>query len=86
MPSGSGRNNPMLQTFDTISPPRIYNMTAPSRTSSLFTYTPSEQNLDGVAPEYDGYASLPPADERLAEKKDEQRYRMLLNHQFHRSC
>jgi hypothetical protein len=81
--------NPTLQTFDTISP--AFKVTAPSsRTSSLFSHTPStstEESPVGVqVPEYDGYASPPPADERIAEQKNEQRYRILLSHQFHRSC
>ncbi|KAF9462806.1 hypothetical protein BDZ94DRAFT_1260375 [Collybia nuda] len=59
---------------------------ASSRASSLFTHTPStqsEENLNLV--NYEGYDSPPPADERLAEIRNERRYRMLLSHQFHPS-
>lgn len=68
--------------------PVFYTPSAPSsRASSLFTHTPStqsEENLGVV--NYEGYDSPPPADERLAEIRNERRYRMLLGHQFHPSC
>ncbi|KAL4243264.1 Serine/threonine-protein kinase [Abortiporus biennis] len=35
--------------------------------------------------EYSGYESPPPADERVAAARDERRYRMLLQHEFHPS-
>jgi hypothetical protein len=83
--------DPVLKTFDTISASHTFRVTAPSsRASSLFTHTPSspsEENLGGAhIPEHDGYASPPPVHEWIAEKKNEQRYRILLTHQFHRSC
>lgn len=83
--------DPVLETFDTLSASHTFKVTAPSsRASSLFTHTPSspsEENSGGDhIPEYDGYASPPPAHEWIADKKHEQRYRILLTHQFHRSC
>jgi hypothetical protein len=86
-----GNQDLVLKTFDTLSGSHTFKVTAPSsRASSLFTHSPSssfEENLGGVhIPEYDGYASPPPVDEWIAEKKNEQRYRILLTHQFHRSC
>lgn len=67
--------------------PVFYTPSAPSsRASSLFTHTPStmsEENLNLV--NYEGYDSPPPADERLAEIRNERRYRMLLSHPFHPS-
>ena len=90
MPNGSDQS---LQTFDTISPSNAFEVTAPSsRTSSLFTHAPNipfipfEDHPVGVAPEYDSYTPPSPEDESLAEKMNEQQYRILLAHQFHRSC
>jgi hypothetical protein len=55
--------------------------------SSIFEATTSESdddnNLDLLV--YEGYDSPPPANERLAELRNERRYRLLLEHEFHRS-
>jgi hypothetical protein len=57
-----------------------------SRSSSIFTSAPESPSEDGNAHlDYDGYDSPPPATERLAELRNERRYRMLLNHDFHPS-
>ncbi|KAG7086098.1 hypothetical protein E1B28_003613 [Marasmius oreades] len=72
--------------------PVIYTPSAPSSaTSSIFTSDPSTRSETdsifalGHPPEYDGYDSPPPLDSRLAEARDERRYRMLLVHDFHPS-
>ena len=58
-----------------------------SRSSSIFTSVPESASDEGVTfPDYEGYDSPPPANERLAELRSERRYRMLLNHDFHPSC
>jgi abelson tyrosine-protein kinase 1 len=55
--------------------------------SSIFETATSESdddnNLDLLV--YEGYDSPPPANERLAELRNERRYRLLLDHEFHRS-
>ena len=58
--------------------------------SSVFSITPgswSEENLaEVVTPEHEGCGSFPPEDEKIVERKNERRYRILLSHQFHSSC
>ncbi|ESK86494.1 hypothetical protein Moror_9860 [Moniliophthora roreri MCA 2997] len=62
--------------------PVIYTPSAPSSaTSSLFDPSTGSQSEDVE----DGYDSPPPANERLAETRNERRYRMLLVHEFHPS-
>jgi abelson tyrosine-protein kinase 1 len=41
---------------------------------------------EGGALEHSGYDSPPPTNERIAEMRNERRYRMLLSHDFHPSC
>ncbi|KAL1669009.1 hypothetical protein GGF50DRAFT_45197 [Schizophyllum commune] len=53
--------------------------TSSSRASSLFMH-----DEEGGA-DYAGYESPPPATEMLAEIKNERRYRLLLNHEYHPS-
>ncbi|KAF9255884.1 hypothetical protein L218DRAFT_911907 [Marasmius fiardii PR-910] len=72
--------------------PVIYTPSAPSSaTSSIFTSDPSSRSESGSLVngrgqmEFDGYDSPPPIDSRLAEARDERRYRMLLVHDFHPS-
>ncbi|KAK1225756.1 hypothetical protein PQX77_011299 [Marasmius sp. AFHP31] len=72
--------------------PVIYTPSAPSSaTSSIFTSDPnsirSEDGSIGAVPNRfdDGYDSPLPSDTRLAEARDERRYRMLLVHDFHPS-
>ncbi|KAE9407480.1 hypothetical protein BT96DRAFT_933245 [Gymnopus androsaceus JB14] len=81
-----------LQMPETV----IYTPSRPpsSTTSSIFTSTPSESQEEEaydahggktMAMEYDGYDSPPPANELLAEARNERRYRLLLVHDFHPS-
>ena len=60
-----------------------------SRASSLFASTPSTRSEENVGVvDWEGYDSPPPADERIAEVRNERRYRLLLVHEFHpsRAC
>jgi hypothetical protein len=57
--------------------------------SSIFETTTSESDDDTnveMLAEYEGYDSPPPANERLADLRNERRYRLILEHEFHRSC
>ncbi|KAK7455814.1 hypothetical protein VKT23_010848 [Stygiomarasmius scandens] len=56
-------------------------------TSSIFTSTPSSSGDEGRNHllEYDGYDSPPPANDVIAEQRNERRYRLLLQHEFHPS-
>jgi abelson tyrosine-protein kinase 1 len=58
-----------------------------SDTSSIFTSTPSSSGDEArnALLEYDGYDSPPPANETIAEQRNERRYRLLLQHEFHPS-
>ncbi|KAK0451188.1 uncharacterized protein EV420DRAFT_1561339 [Desarmillaria tabescens] len=70
--------------------PMAYISSAPlSRASSTAeSTTPSTQSEEESIRsmlEYDGYVSPPVADQRIAEARDERRYRLLLTHKFHPS-
>ncbi|KAH9924941.1 hypothetical protein B0H21DRAFT_886279 [Amylocystis lapponica] len=54
-----------------------------SRASSLAT--PDSLSADGVLLDFPGYESPVPQDEQRAELRNERRYRMLLQHEFHPS-
>jgi hypothetical protein len=56
--------------------------------SSIFDSSQSSEDDDRLLGmwEHEGYDSPPPADERIAEIRNERRYRMLLGHEFHPSC
>ncbi|PCH42817.1 hypothetical protein WOLCODRAFT_25573 [Wolfiporia cocos MD-104 SS10] len=56
-----------------------------SRTSSAFSDAADSRSDHGVMLDLPGYESPPPADERFAEIRNERRYRMLLQHEFHPS-
>ncbi|KAF5362649.1 hypothetical protein D9758_009617 [Tetrapyrgos nigripes] len=58
-----------------------------SDTSSIFTSTPSDSGDEArnALLEYDGYDSPPPANDIIAEQRNERRYRLLLQHDFHPS-
>jgi abelson tyrosine-protein kinase 1 len=58
----------------------------PSRASSIFTTAHGDSDEGGGVFEHSGYDSPPPANERIAEGRNERRYRMLLSHDFHPSC
>ncbi|KAL1695922.1 hypothetical protein GGG16DRAFT_44228 [Schizophyllum commune] len=58
--------------------------TSSSRASSLFMHDEEGGEPAGGA-DYAGYESPPPATEMLAEIKNERRYRLLLNHEYHPS-
>ncbi|TCD62464.1 hypothetical protein EIP91_006834 [Steccherinum ochraceum] len=60
----------------------------PSRASSMFVSTTTEtsqSDYEILHEDLEGYESPPPADDRIAEIKNERRYRMLLQHEFHPS-
>lgn len=70
--------------------PVLYTPSGPnsSRASSIFTSTPSlssEEDILNIVVDYEGYDSPPPADERIADMRNERRYRLLLVHEFHPS-
>ncbi|KAK0472502.1 hypothetical protein IW261DRAFT_1343551, partial [Armillaria novae-zelandiae] len=58
---------------------------ASSTAESTTPSTPSEDESIRNMVEYDGYDSPPVADKRIAEARDERRYRLLLTHKFHPS-
>lgn len=67
--------------------PVIFTPGPSSRTSSIIASIHSEEHISFV--DYDaGYESPPPIDTRIAELKNERRYRMLLTHDYHpsRAC
>ena len=57
---------------------------ASSRTSSVFLHHDPEEEAVTVF-HIDGYESPPPLDERMAQIKNERRYRLLLTHDYHPS-
>ncbi|KAG6855823.1 hypothetical protein H0H87_010489 [Tephrocybe sp. NHM501043] len=83
----------------TPSVPSDLSSSTSSRASSLFSHTPSSRSLEDLglsltapsahAGEHmglgSGYESPAPQDDRLRLMRDERRYRLLLNHQFHPS-
>ncbi|THH30137.1 hypothetical protein EUX98_g4033 [Antrodiella citrinella] len=59
-----------------------------SRASSIFMSSAtdtSQSDYEFLREDLSGYESPPPADERIAEIRNERRYRMLLQHEFHPS-
>ncbi|KAJ7772628.1 hypothetical protein DFH07DRAFT_167310 [Mycena maculata] len=81
---------------DTVATPRTHMteeviFTPSSRNSSLATSSipqlnPSEEDLNHLLlGNRDGAESPPPANERMAQLRNERRYRLLLNHEFHPS-
>ncbi|CCM05813.1 uncharacterized protein FIBRA_08047 [Fibroporia radiculosa] len=56
-----------------------------SRSSSMCEDTPDSRSDAGVMLDPPGYQSPPPADARDAQIRNERRYRMLLQHEFHPS-
>ncbi|KAI0945901.1 hypothetical protein AcV7_010017 [Taiwanofungus camphoratus] len=66
----------------TVSPVTIV---ARSRASSLFTDSQDSRSEGGILTDLPGYESPPPVDDLRAEMRDERRYRMLLQHEFHPS-
>lgn len=66
--------------------PVIYTPGPSSRSSSVLVPSGRSSGEHGVyIISDDGYDSPPPADERIAEIKNERRYRLLLTHAFHSS-
>lgn len=66
--------------------PVIYTPGPSSRSSSVFVPSGRSSGEHGVyIISDDGYDSPPPVDERIAEMKNERRYRLLLTHAFHSS-
>ncbi|KAG6864758.1 hypothetical protein C0991_007317 [Blastosporella zonata] len=78
-------------------PSGVLSSSSSSRTSSLFSHTPSSRSLEdlglglttpgGAGSEIlgSGYESPAPHDDKVRMMRDERRYRLLLNHQFHPS-
>ncbi|KAJ7217776.1 hypothetical protein GGX14DRAFT_550000 [Mycena pura] len=77
---------------DTVATPRTH-MTeevlfTPSKRNSTLPFSipnPSEEDLDNLLVNRDGNRSPPPGDERMAQLRNERRYRLLLSHEFHPS-
>ncbi|KAJ6521208.1 hypothetical protein DFH09DRAFT_223755 [Mycena vulgaris] len=67
--------------------PVVY--TSSSRASSIFTPSTKSSSVDDLTDlllgDFTGYESPMPADERIAEIRNERRYRLLLAHDFHPS-
>lgn len=58
-----------------------------SRSSTLFTSTETSREPSVAGDHFHpGYESPAPIDEHVADLKNERRYRMLLQHEFHPSC
>ncbi|KAJ7747345.1 hypothetical protein B0H16DRAFT_1675699 [Mycena metata] len=81
---------------DTVATPRTHMteevlFTPSNRTSSLLPsaipqFNPSEEDLNHLLlGNRDGNESPPPADDRMAQLRNERRYRLLLSHEFHPS-
>ncbi|KAF8147822.1 hypothetical protein B0H34DRAFT_738281 [Crassisporium funariophilum] len=79
------RQESTVSTEDVKMPePVIYTPGPSSRTSSIFIPSShSDEHVNLV--DYDGYDSPPPMDERIANLKNERRYRLLLTHDYHPS-
>jgi abelson tyrosine-protein kinase 1 len=57
-----------------------------SLASSIFTDTPEGFREADNSEFWDGYESPPPRDAHIAAMRDERRYRLLLQHDFHPTC
>lgn len=89
---GQSTFQPRLRTPDSseikMPEPVIYTPSVnTSQASSIFDSSGRSLSsiLEDVVPEYDGYESPPPANDRIAEIRNERRYRLLLAHEFHPS-
>lgn len=87
---GKALSRPRVRTDQEFSMPQRVLYTPSlnsSQASSIFDS--SDGNLSSVAeeppPDLDGYDSPLPANDRIAEARNERRYRMFLNHDFHPS-
>lgn len=66
--------------------PVFYTPSASSSRSSIFTHTLASQSDEMLdRSDYEGYDSPPPVDEKVADMRNERRYRILLDHEFHPS-
>ncbi|KAJ7838687.1 hypothetical protein B0H13DRAFT_2239665 [Mycena leptocephala] len=94
--SGSLIHASLSYKEDTVATPRAHMteevlFTPSNRTSSLLASSipqlnPSEEDLNHLLlGNRDGNESPPPADDRMAELRNERRYRLLLSHEFHPS-
>ncbi|KAJ7781563.1 hypothetical protein B0H16DRAFT_1819089 [Mycena metata] len=90
-PSGSGlfshREESVSSSGTDMPEPVVY--TSSSRASSIFTPSTKSSSVDDLTDfllaDYGGYESPMPADEQIAEIRNERRYRLLLAHEFHPS-
>jgi hypothetical protein len=59
-----------------------------SQASSIFDSSAGSLSSvqEDIPAEHDGYESPPPANDRIADIRNERRYRLLLTHVFHPSC
>lgn len=82
----------VVPTFETVQEqdvkpePAVVPVSMSPAASSIFTSTQegaSEADYDDV---WDGYESPPPKDAHIAARRDERRYRLLLQHSFHPTC
>lgn len=83
----SHREDTVSSSGSDVPEPVVY--TASSRASSIFTPSTKSSSVDDLTDfllaDYGGYESPMPADERIAEIRNERRYRLLLVHDFHPS-
>jgi abelson tyrosine-protein kinase 1 len=83
----SHREDTVSSSGSDVPEPVVY--TASSRASSIFTPSTKSSSVDDLTDfllaDYGGYESPMPADERIAEIRNERRYRLLLAHDFHPS-
>ncbi|KAJ6577758.1 hypothetical protein B0H19DRAFT_568412 [Mycena capillaripes] len=83
----SHREDTVSSSGTDVPQPVVY--TSSSRASSIFTPSTKSSSVDDLTDfllgDYAGYESPIPADERIAEIRNERRYRLLLVHDFHPS-
>ncbi|KAJ7144142.1 hypothetical protein C8R44DRAFT_691771 [Mycena epipterygia] len=82
----SHREDTVSSSGTDVGEPVVY--TSSSRASSIFTPSTKSSSVDDLTDfplDYGGYESPMPADERIAEIRNERRYRLLLVHDFHPS-
>ncbi|KAF7317864.1 Protein kinase domain-containing protein [Mycena kentingensis (nom. inval.)] len=82
------REDTVSSSGTAVPEPVVYSTTSSSRTSSIFTPSTKSSSVDDLRDLLlgdSGYDSPAPMDERVAEIRNERRYRMLLVHEFHPS-
>ncbi|KAF8211722.1 hypothetical protein K438DRAFT_1807801 [Mycena galopus ATCC 62051] len=83
----SHREDTVSSSGSDVPEPVVYS--ASSRASSIFTPSTKSSSVDDLTDillgDYSGYESPMPANERISEIRNERRYRILLEHDFHPS-